>query len=105
MQVAVELFVESDDRVDRRAAVRARQSGGEFGRRQRDLAHAALDEISGQRRFGELHHLRARLERGRLREHLADAAQVALNVPFPRTELGDSDVQKRHRPKVRAPDG
>ena len=97
MQVAFELLIESDHRVDRRAVVRGGDSGGELRRGQRQLANAALDEISGERRLGKLHHVRAGLERGRLREHLADAAEVALDVPLPRAELGDGDVQERHR--------
>ena len=105
VQVAIELLVEPDHGVDRRAAgMRRRSPAASSAAAERHLADAALDEVAGQRRFGKLHHLRAWFERGRLREHLAHAAQVALDVPFPRTELGDGDVQERHRPKVRTPD-
>ena len=104
VQVAFELLVESDHRVDRRAAVRRGESGGELAGGQRHLANAALDEVAGERRLGKLHHVRARIERGRLREHLAYPAEVALNVPLPWPELGDGDVQERHRSKARTVD-
>jgi hypothetical protein len=104
VQVALTLLVESDHGVDRRPLVRRRDPGGQLRGAQRHLAHAALHEVSGECGLGKLHHVRARLECSRLREHLAHPAKVALNVRLSRAELGYGDVQKRHRPKVRTVD-
>ena len=78
------------DGVDQKLVVLAQQENGRIMTNDFNLSKVA-----------QLHHVRARLERGRLREHLAHTAKVALNVPLPRTELGYGDVQQRHRPKVR----
>ena len=62
-----------------------------------DFAHAPFHEIAGQRRLGEMHHLRARLEGGGLRTQPAHTGKIAGRVPLTGSELAQRDGQRTNR--------
>ena len=101
VQRAGEAFVEADHHVNRLRTgccglIGGTQIAGQISGIVRHLAHTAFDEIARERRFRELHDLRPRIERGGLGQHLADATEISMKVPFAGAKLGEGEMKLRH---------
>src|ERR1035437_2008770 len=109
VEISLELFVKADYHVEgcragRGGPVRARERPREIVGGDRQLADTTFDEVSRERGLRELHDVRSWFERGRLREHLAYAAEISLEVSLTRMELGDCQVEERHADESSPPD-
>ena len=92
-------LVEPHDDVERGetirgAAPRLLQIARERARRHREIPHTSLDEVSSERRFGEVKHLRPRPHRIDLREHLAEPREIGGVVALGRLELSDGEMDE-----------
>src|SRR6185503_12927383 len=101
VNVILELFVESDDDVDRGSLVRGGEIAHQCARGDRELLHAAFDEVAGGRGLGKDDQVRLRIELRRLAHDRADARDVVGVLAFGWPELGQGNADYGHAGKIR----
>ena len=98
----LEALVESDDDVDRGTVVRGGQVAGERSRGDRELFHAALDEIARRGRLGKDDERGPGIELRGLRHDGAYPRDILGVFALVGPELGQGDPDVRHGGKILA---
>ena len=102
VDVILEALVESDDDVDRGTLVGCGQIARERAGSDRELLHAAFDEIPRGGRLGEDDELRLGIEQRSLRDNGTDPRDVFCVLALARAKLGERHPDTRHAGKILA---